>query len=202
MLDGPCSKYLCHNDLSENLFSVLERLEKNANVKMVMNRTNKPSYLCFCFPQQITVFHMFPEVICIDGTHATNRDGLGCHCLIRVRYTLYQFVVTDGVGASRVVFYAYLRHENNETLHAVLSYFKEVMGADHCNQTKAFAMDKMPARINAVRKVFGCEIVLCYFHIKQAIRRQVSSFTIYCSLLLIMRSIFFIAWHEEILERS
>ena len=87
-------------------------------------------------------------------------------------YKLYTFLVTDGNGIGRPVFYGFVISEKFTSLRRLFQMFKDLMG-DPCD-VRTFVMDRMPAQIRAARVVFACDINLCYFHTRQAIRRHVS----------------------------
>ncbi|KAF7236154.1 hypothetical protein EG68_12609 [Paragonimus skrjabini miyazakii] len=50
--------------------------------------------------------------------------------------------------------------------------FREMMG--EVIAVKTFVMDKMAAQMMAAHVVFGCDILLCYFHVRDAIRKHLS----------------------------
>lgn len=87
-------------------------------------------------------------------------------------YQLYQFLVTDGMGRGRPVMFAFVQHETNAALSTLFEIFKRMMGG--CEQIRTMVMDKMAAQIRAARVTFNCDIVLCYFHVRQAIAGHVS----------------------------
>lgn len=92
-------------------------------------------------------------------------------CLIIFRYKLYQFLITDGLGYGRPVFYGLLRDEKFSSLKKLFSIFREVMGEEY--KIRTFVMDRMLAQMSAAKYVYGSDIVLCYFHVKKAINRHV-----------------------------
>lgn len=68
--------------------------------------------------------------------------------------------------------YAYVLSEKYASLRRLFQMFKNLMGER--GQVRTFIMDKLAAQIRAVNVVFGCDINLCYFHIREAVRRHVS----------------------------
>lgn len=88
-------------------------------------------------------------------------------------YKLFQFLVTDGMGRGRVVLYALVLRETFVSLCTLFTEFRRIVGAGDLVRT--FVMDKCTAQMQAVSATFGCDIILCYFHVRQAIRKHVSS---------------------------
>ena len=86
-------------------------------------------------------------------------------------YFLYLFVITDGMGVARVVMYAYLVEESIQSLTTLCTMFKTIMGHEASSRIRTFVMDKMPAQLSAFGSSFNADICLCYFHVRQAIRR-------------------------------
>jgi hypothetical protein len=78
------------------------------------------------------------------------------------RYKLYQFLVTDGMGYGRPVMYAFVKSERYASLRTLFLTFREMMCKGSTVHT--FVMDKMASQMRAARVVFGCDILLCYFH--------------------------------------
>ena len=69
------------------------------------------------------LFSKFPEIVLVDGTYNVNKAGM----------TLYSFMVEDGFGHGRVVFYA-------AQLETVIQAFKEANPAS--NQIQVIVIDK------------------------------------------------------------
>ncbi|MGL4482946.1 MAG: hypothetical protein ACRCTW_10580, partial [Lactococcus garvieae] len=64
-----------------------------------------------------------------------------------------------------------------ESMLQLFRMFREMMGELPSRRIRTFVMDKMVAQMNAVKSIFNCDIHLCYFHVRQAIRRHVSCYT-------------------------
>lgn len=74
-----------------------------------------------------------------------------------------------GIGCP--IMYAFVATETFTSLKKLMKTFQELM--ERTDQIRTVVMDKMTAQIRAVSEVLGCEIHLCYFHVRQAIRRHV-----------------------------
>ena len=73
----------------------------------------------------------------------------------------------------RTVMFAFVRSESYESMVTLLNMFHELMGTVACSRLCTLMMDKMQAQMKAVKHVFHCEILLCYFHMCQAVRSHV-----------------------------
>ncbi|GAA54049.1 hypothetical protein CLF_111999, partial [Clonorchis sinensis] len=89
------------------------------------------------------------------------------------RYNLYAFLITDGVGTGRPVMYAFVESEQFALMRRLFGLFKEMMAEQY--PVRTFVMDKLAAQMRAARVVFGCDVMLCYFHIRKAIRKHTHS---------------------------
>ena len=67
--------------------------------------------------------------------------------------------------------FAFVMDETVESLKRLFLAFKDIMG-NRCD-IRTMVMDKMAAQMRAAQDVFGCDIYLCYFHIRQSIQRHV-----------------------------
>ncbi|KAF7234118.1 hypothetical protein EG68_12435 [Paragonimus skrjabini miyazakii] len=76
------------------------------------------------------------------------------------------------MGHGRPVMYGYVRSEKYASLRKLFEIFRDLMG-EHIT-VKTFVMDKMAAQMRAARVVFGCDVLLCYFHVRDAVRKHVS----------------------------
>ena len=61
------------------------------------------------------LFSKFPEIVLVDGTYNVNKAGM----------PLYSFMVEDGFGHGRGVFYAAVSEETAKQLETVIQAFKE-----------------------------------------------------------------------------
>ena len=72
---------------------------------------------------------IFPEIVLVDGTYNVNKAGM----------RFYSFMVEDGFGHGRVVFYAAVSEETAK-LETVIQAFKEANPAS--NQIQVIVIDK------------------------------------------------------------
>ncbi|CAH8511446.1 unnamed protein product [Dicrocoelium dendriticum] len=93
--------------------------------------------------QQIEEFHRSSRVVCVDAAHGTNR----------LNFKLHQFLITDGMGYGRLIFYAFLRRKGYASLITLFEAFLDNMHHDVLVST--IMMDKMAAQIRAARAVFN-----------------------------------------------
>ncbi|CAI2738914.1 unnamed protein product, partial [Dicrocoelium dendriticum] len=138
---------------------VIKSMEEDG-VARIISEEGLCTHVLFARHQQIELFRRFSHVVCVDATHGTNR----------LNFKLYQFLITDGMGYGRPIFYAFLRREDYASLLTLFEAFRDIMG--HDIPVRTIMMDKMAAQIRAARAVFQCDILLCYFHIRQAIRKH------------------------------
>ncbi|KER21781.1 hypothetical protein T265_09966 [Opisthorchis viverrini] len=66
--------------------------------------------------------------------------------------------------------YAFVESEHFAPLRKLFSLFKDMMGRHY--EVKTFVVDKMTLQMRAAKAVFGCDIMLCYFHARQVIRKH------------------------------
>ncbi|GAA51944.1 hypothetical protein CLF_107115 [Clonorchis sinensis] len=69
-----------------------------------------------------------------------------------------------------VRFCAFLESEMFAPMRKVFGLFKEMM--DEHYPVGTFVMDKLAAQMRVARVVFGCAVMLCYLHIRKAVRKQ------------------------------
>lgn len=89
------------------------------------------------------------------------------------RYKLYTFLVTDGMGVGRPVMHGFVLSEKFPSLRQLFLMFQRMMG--ELIPVRTFVMDKNAAQMRAARVTYRSDILLCYFHVREAIRRHVSS---------------------------
>ncbi|GAA53550.1 hypothetical protein CLF_110478 [Clonorchis sinensis] len=65
------------------------------------------------------------------------------------------------------------RIPSSEIQQYVAGHFGKMMGGHY--RGKTFVMDKMTSQMRAAKAVFGCDIMLCYFHARQAIQKRTIS---------------------------
>ncbi|GAA49484.1 hypothetical protein CLF_103123 [Clonorchis sinensis] len=150
----------CRLALVNDMPSVLAKLRETGRVLVWQSEEGHYSHICFSRWQQIALFRRLPDVVNVDGTHTTNRFG----------YKLYTFLITDGIGTGRPVMYVFVESERFASMRRPFGLFKEMMGEQY--PVRTFVMDKLAAQMRAARVVFGCDVMLCYFHIRKAIRKH------------------------------
>ena len=88
-------------------------------------------------------------------------------------YPLFQVIVTDGCGHGRPVMYCLSSHETTNHVVIMLSDFQSMFPSTE--KVETFTMDCSSTLMKAVHDTMPwVNIVLCYFHIKQAVMRKVS----------------------------
>ncbi|GAA51024.1 hypothetical protein CLF_105452 [Clonorchis sinensis] len=153
--------------VADDMSSVLAKLQETGRVLAWQSEEGPYSHICFSRWQQIALFRRFPDVVNVDGTHASNRFG----------YRLYTFLITDGMSIGRPVMYAFVESEQFALMRRLFGLLKEMMG-EQC-PLGTFVMDKLAAQMWAARIVFGCDVLLCYFHIRKSIRKHDPRFVSY-----------------------
>nr|CAH8857968.1 unnamed protein product [Trichobilharzia regenti] len=147
------------------LEELLHRLRQTGTVKVLQDNAGFVSKIIFARNDMIDVYHKFPEVVGIDCTYKTNKMG----------WPLYQFVVTDGFGRGRTVFFALTRRETFADIKEILQTFKRFMV--DTSKTLTFTVDCATAQMKALKEEFpSCNIVLCLFHVCKAFRRKGKQF--------------------------
>ena len=76
------------------------------------------------------------------------------------------------MGFGRPVMYAFVISEKYASLRVMFQLFRDMMGMQYPIST--MVMDKFAPQMRAAPVVFGCDVLLCYFHVRQAISKHVS----------------------------
>ncbi|GAA52451.1 hypothetical protein CLF_108105 [Clonorchis sinensis] len=66
--------------------------------------------------------------------------------------------------------YAFVESDHFASFRKLFCLSKKIMGGHY--PVKTFVMDKMTSLMRAAKAVFGCDVMLCYFHARQAIRKH------------------------------
>ena len=147
-----------------------EQLEYVLNLEISRNIQNSASIfnssnidiIFYQNKRQKQNLRLFPEMLFIDTTHAKNI----------YRYPVVVFMVVDGDNKGRSAGYAVVRSEtslNFSLLYRQLLTENESLGSS----IKTVVIDKCPAELNAVEKEFSVDIVICRFHVVQAMFRNI-----------------------------
>ena len=99
--------------------------------------------------------------------------GMFGNSLALLRYKLYKFLVTDGKGFGRPVMYTFVISEKYAFLRVIFQLFWGMMGIQYPVST--MVMDQFALQIQEARVVFGFDVLLCYFHVRQSISKHVST---------------------------
>ncbi|GAA57419.1 hypothetical protein CLF_112695, partial [Clonorchis sinensis] len=86
-------------------------------------------------------------------------------------YKLYTFLIMDGTGIGSPVMHAFVEGEQLAPMRRLFGLFKEMMGEQY--PVRTFVVDKLAAQMRAARVVFGCDVMLCHFYIRKAIRKHI-----------------------------
>lgn len=90
------------------------------------------------------------------------------YCKNRLRMPLFS-LLEEGNGTGQTVGYAFITHETEHTLSAVMT---EISRIHKLEKVKVVVLDKDVKEIAAVRKVIpAAEVQLCKFHVIQAVDR-------------------------------
>ncbi|CAH8874201.1 unnamed protein product [Trichobilharzia szidati] len=130
-------------------------------VEYVESNTGITSRICFALESQVQLYRKYGEVVCIDSTYNTNKDG----------NSLFQLVVTDNMGHGRPVLLAWTRRERSCDIAWILEHFQRIM--QNTSITETFIMDSANCDISAVRNSrIQAKIVICAFHVCRAFSRK------------------------------
>ena len=164
-------KYSCSDNSDENkVFSILQKfLEANGNnVACVVLDDNEATIELIYIQSHVQreCFEKFPELVMVDGTYKVNNVGM----------SLYDIVVEDGFGDSRVIAYCFVAQETKITIVNFLQIFKKYN--PKWEQIKVAITDKDLTEIISIKNVFPPAInLLCQFHMLKYIHTKISSYS-------------------------
>lgn len=113
-----------------------EEMQRDQGSKggVIVNESGELCIIYFAPSHLINLYKKFPEVLMIDGTYNVNKS----------RMPLYSFMIEDGYGHGRTVFYAATTDESAQHLRAIVQAFK------NCNpcygNTKVNVIEKTSLR--------------------------------------------------------
>jgi len=81
---------------------------------VIVNKNSELSIIYFVPSHLIDLYEKFPEVLMIDGTYNVNKS----------RMPLYSFMIEDGYGIGRTVFYAATTDDSAQHFRAIVQAFK------------------------------------------------------------------------------
>ena len=78
------------------------------------------------------------------------------------------------MGFGRPVMYAFVISKKYASLRVMFQLLRDMMGMQY--PIFIMVMDKFAPQMRASRVVFGCDVLLCYFHVRQAISKHVCAY--------------------------
>ncbi|GAA51254.1 hypothetical protein CLF_105773 [Clonorchis sinensis] len=127
--------------------SVLAKIREPRRVLVLKLGKEHYSHTYFSRWQKIALVRRFTEVVNVDETHTTNRFGM---------------------GTKRPIMNAFVETERFAPVRKLVGLFMEMMG----RSMKNFVMHNLAAQMRVARVMFDCDVMLCYFHIRKAIRKH------------------------------
>ena len=142
-----------------------EEMQRDQGSKggIIVNENSELSIIYFASSHLLGLYEKFPEVLMIDGTYNVNKS----------RMPLYSFMIEDGNGHGRTVFYAATTDENAQHLRAIVQAFKN---SNLCyGNTKVIVIDKDFTEIAVLKdEIPTATIVFCQFHVIKCFYKAVS----------------------------
>nr|CAH8819923.1 unnamed protein product [Trichobilharzia regenti] len=168
MIDVEFGKLMTYDDYRNfreqvypNIDTLIGEIRDTGSVWCVLDSRRRVEKFSFATREMISLYKKFPEVVGMDSTYKTNREG----------HPLYQLVVTDGMNRSCPLMYSTTHRERLVDVEAVLQSFKNIMG--DTSQTVTFVIDNSAAEQRAIRDEFpACSIILCAFHVIRAFNNK------------------------------
>ena len=139
------------------LIDLLEgTLEKDTSAKggITVNQNNEIAIVSYQSGQMSTLFKKFPEILLVDGTYNVNR----------ARMPLYCFMIEDGFGNGRNIFYSATAEESAVHLLHIIQTFKSFNPSWF--NIRVIVIDKDFTELPALQQEFPQATVLfCQFHV-------------------------------------
>ena len=106
-----------HNEAQLIMNQLEEEMQRDKGSKggVIVNEANELSIFYYASSQLHRLYEKFPEVLMIDGTYNVNAS----------RMPLYSFMIEDGNGHGRTIFYAAATDESTQNLMAIVQAFKQ-----------------------------------------------------------------------------
>ncbi|XP_065890957.1 zinc finger SWIM domain-containing protein 3-like [Dysidea avara] len=137
--------------------------DKGSKGGVIVNEANELSIFYFASSHLLHLYEKFPEVVMIDGTYNVNAS----------RMPLYSFMIEDGNGHGRTVFYAATTNESAQHLSAIIQGFKQCH--PRYSNTKVVIIDKDFTELSILREELpNTTILFCQFHVIKCFYKAVS----------------------------
>ena len=123
------------------------------------------SFVFFYFASShlLYLYEKFPEFLMVNGTYNVNSS----------RMPLYSFMIEDGYGHGRTIFYAATSDESAHHLTAIIQAFK--MCNPSYERTRVVIIDKDFTELAVLKEEFRDSTVLfCQFHVIKCLYKAVS----------------------------
>ena len=142
-----------------------EEMQRDQGSKggIIVNENSELSIIYFASSHLLGLYEKFPKVLMIDGTYNVNKS----------RMPLYSFMIEDGNGHGRTVFYAATTDESAQHLRAIVQAFKN---SNPCyGNTKVIVIDKDFTEIAVLKdEIPTATILFCQFHVIKCFYKAVS----------------------------
>ncbi len=151
------------------LDSLQDALTKDAKAKggIAVNEDDELAVLYFQSGHMSDMFEKFSEILLIDGTYNVNSLGMPLYC----------FMVEDGFGYGRNVFYAATAEENAPHLLKIIQSFKASNSS--WSQVQVIVIDKDFTELQTLQQEFPrAKVLFCQFHVIKYLFKQLAELDI------------------------
>lgn len=169
-LQNVCTKSKLHfkgkRDEAQIIIDQLEeeiQSDKGSKGGVIVNEADELSVFYFASSHLLRLYEKFPEVLMIDGTYNVNASHM----------PLYSFMIEDGYGHGRTVFYAATTDESAQHLSAIVQAFKQCHPT--YGTTKVVIIDKDFTELAVLKEELpNTTILFCQFHVIKCFYKAVS----------------------------
>lgn len=154
-----------HNEAQLVVNQLEDEMQRDKGSKggVIVNEANELSIFYYASSQLQRLYEKFPEVLMIDGTYNVNAS----------RMPLYSFMIEDGNGHGRTIFYAATTDESTQNLTAIIQAFKQCHPA--YVHTKVCIIDKDFTELAVLKEEFpDTTILFCQFHVIKCFYKAVA----------------------------
>ena len=147
------------------LDSLEDALKQDAAAKggVTVTEDDQVSIVHFQSGQMSELFVKFPEILLVDGTYNVNRIGMPLYC----------FMIEDGFGNGRNVFYAATAEEDSAHLQQIIRSFKA--SNPSWSNVRVIVIDKDFTELQALQLEFPqAAILYCQFHVIKYFFKQLT----------------------------